>query len=147
MLLAVGGVLLFAPAAMHAANGVDLGDDASLLSDVRAPGGALLALGAIIVAGPFVPWLTLPAAMISATVYLAYGLSRLLSIVLDGMPAPGLVYAAGLELVLGAVSAVLFARLRRLSGEPGILTIEKRWLAKPAPPYPDKAKPRMSGLR
>ena len=113
VLLAVGGLLLFAPTVMHASNGVHLGDDASLLSDVRAPGGALLALGAIIMAGPFAPWLTLPAAMISATVYLAYGFSRLLSIALDGVPAPGLVYATGIELVLGALSAALFARLRR----------------------------------
>lgn len=116
VLAAVGGALLFAPEAMHGSNGVELGGNASLLSDVRAPGGALLVLGAIVVAGAFVPRLTLPAAMIATAVYLAYGLSRLMSMALDGMPAPGLVLATGLEIALGATTAVLFRRLWRNSG-------------------------------
>lgn len=115
VLAAVGSALLLAPAAMHGSNGVDLGDDASLLSEARAPGGALLVLGAIVVAGAFVRRLRLPAAMIAAAVYLAYGLSRLLSMALDGMPAPGLVVAAGLEIAFGVATAVLFGRLWRVT--------------------------------
>lgn len=113
VLAAVGSALLFAPEAMHGSNGVDLGGDASLLSEVRAPAGALLVLGVLVVAGAFVSRLTLPAAMIATAVYLAYGLSRLLSLALDGIPAPGLVVAAGLEIALGATTAVLFRRLWR----------------------------------
>ena len=112
ILLAVGGVLLIAPAILHSANGVDLGSDPSLLSEVRAPGGALLALGALIIAGMFVSRLRHTATMIAATVYLAYGLSRLLSMALDGIPAPGLLIAAGLEITIGAISAVLLTRLQ-----------------------------------
>jgi hypothetical protein len=98
---------------MHGANGVELGGNASLLSEVRAPGGALLALGILILAGAFILRLTYPAAMIAATVYLAYGFSRLLSMALDGLPAPGLVLAAGLEITIGAINAMLLIRLRR----------------------------------
>lgn len=115
VLAAVGSFLLFAPLAMHGSNGIDLGEDASLLSEIRAPGGALLVLGAIVVAGAFVSRLTLPSAMIAAAVYLAYGLSRLLSMALDGMPAPGLVWVTGLEIVFGVITAVLFRRLWRSS--------------------------------
>ena len=113
ILIAVGGTLLTAPAVMHAANGVDLGSNASLLSEVRAPGGALLALGGLVLAGAFVRRLTLSATMISATVYLAYGSSRLLSMALDGLPAPGLLFTAGLEIAIGATIAVFLARRRQ----------------------------------
>ena len=112
VLLAVGCTLLITPEVMHAANGVDLGGNPSLLSEVRAPGGALLALGMLVLAGVFVSRLRYPATMIAATVYVAYGLSRLLSMALDGMPAPGIVVAAGIEITIGATSAVLLARTR-----------------------------------
>ncbi len=110
ILAAVGGLLLLAPTAMHQANGVQLGDTPSLLSEVRAPGGALLALGTLVLAGAFVPRLTHPANLIAATVYLAYGASRLLSLALDGLPAPGLILAMALELALGAANLGLLVR-------------------------------------
>lgn len=113
VLLAVGCTLLITPEVMHAANGVDLGSNPSLLSEVRAPGGALLALGVLVLAGAFVSRLRYPATMIAATVYVAYGLSRLLSMALDGMPAPGIVVAAGIEITIGATSVVLLTRTRQ----------------------------------
>ena len=112
ILMGVGGMLLVTPSAMHASNGVELGNDPSLLSEVRAPGGALLALGALVVAGAFAPRLRYPATMIAAAVYGAYGLSRLLSMAIDGMPAPALVLVAGLEITIGAVNLALLSRLR-----------------------------------
>lgn len=113
ILLTVGCALLVAPAVMHAANGVDLGRDPSLLSEVRAPGGALVALGALVLAGVFLRRLRYAATMIAATVYVAYGLSRLLSMAIDGIPASGIVVATGLEIALGAVNVVLLARQER----------------------------------
>lgn len=110
ILLGVGSALLATPAAMHAKNGIILDSDPSLLSEVRAPGGALLACGAIVLAGVFVPRLRDPATIIAATVYGAYGISRLVSMAVDGMPAPGLVGAAGLEIVLGAANLLLLSR-------------------------------------
>nr|MEE4267812.1 DUF4345 domain-containing protein [Candidatus Krumholzibacteria bacterium] len=115
ILLAVGSILLLAPAAMHGANGVDLGSNPSLLSEVRAPGGSLLALGGLVLASVFVSRLRYPATMIAATVYIAYGLSRLLSMAIDGMPAPGIVAAAGLEIMIGTVNVVMLTRLRLIA--------------------------------
>jgi len=111
ILLAVGCAVLIAPAAMHAANGVELGSNPSLLSEVRAPGGALLALGMVVCAGVFVSRLRYAATMIAAIVYVAYGLSRLLSIAIDGLPAQGIVVAAGIEIAIGAVNVALLTRL------------------------------------
>jgi hypothetical protein len=119
ILLAIGCTLLIAPAVMHAANGVDLGNNPSLLSEVRAPGGLLFALGTLVFAGVFVSRLRYPATLIAAVVYVAYGLSRLLSMAIDGMPATGLVIAAGLEIMIGAVNVLLLTRLRRTAREEG----------------------------
>ena len=74
---------------------------------------ALLVLGAMMLVGAFSRSFTLASTSIAAAVYLAYGASRLLSIALDGMPDPGLVGAAAIELVLGAVCAVALVRSTR----------------------------------
>ncbi len=108
--IGIGASLLFAPGSFHASNGIELGSDASLLSEVRAPGGALLALGILIGIGAFVESFTLASTAIAAAVYLAYGGARLLSIALDGVPATGLLGAMATELLIGAACAVALVR-------------------------------------
>lgn len=58
----VGGTILLAPAGFHATNSIDLGGQISLLNEVRAGGGALLACGVLIVSGAFVTGLAFTAA-------------------------------------------------------------------------------------
>ncbi len=101
----VGISILLVPAAFHATNGIVLGDNASLLSEIRAPGAALLASGVLVVCGAFVEKLTFSALLLATVLYLAYGVSRIISIALDGMPANGLVAVAVLELAVGLVCA------------------------------------------
>ncbi len=103
--LAIGISVLFMPHPFYASSGIDLGQNPSLLSEVRAPGGALLACGLLIILGAFVDTLTFTALVVSAWMYLAYGLSRGLSIWVDGMPAPILVAAMVAEFLIG-LSAV-----------------------------------------
>lgn len=118
--LAIGAALVFEPVTFHASNGIKLGDDASLMSEVRAPGGALMAFGGLMLSGAFVRALALPATALGAALYLSYGLARLVSIGLDGVPAPGLVGAIGVELALGLACAAVFLRAssRRSSRAP-----------------------------
>ena len=98
---------------MSNANGVDIRHSVNLLSEVRAPGGALLALGALIGTGAFVSRLTFSSALMGAALYLAYGGARLVSVVVDGMPTTILVAATVLELGVGLASgAVLFTHRR-----------------------------------
>ena len=108
----IGASILVAPASFHAGYGTDLGTDANLLSEIRAPGGALAVLGLLMLVGAFVPSFALASTTIAAAVYLAYGLSRLVSIAADGMPAGALLGATALELILGALFVVLLARWR-----------------------------------
>nr|BDT37307.1 DUF4345 family protein [Myxococcus sp. MH1] len=107
---AIGAALLFTPQAFHGWSGIDHGGQVSLLSEVRAPGGALLACGLLIMAGGIWSRLTFTSLAVSTTLYLSYGMSRLLSLAVDGTPAPELVAAMVAELVIGALCAVLWSR-------------------------------------
>ncbi|MFV2013238.1 MULTISPECIES: DUF4345 domain-containing protein [unclassified Micromonospora] len=118
VVVGIGGAVLTAPDAFHAGNGIDFAGNSSLLSETRAAGGALLATGILVTLGAFVRRLTFAAALIGATVYLAYGLSRLLSIALDGMPATGLVAAAIAELVLGTACGYVLHGNRHAGANP-----------------------------
>ena len=114
--MGIGATLLVAPVAFHAGYGTDLGTNANLLSEVRAPGGALLALGITMLIGAFIARATVPALGIGAAVYLSYGLSRLVSMAADGMPHQSLVLATVLELVIGLLCA--FALLHATARTP-----------------------------
>jgi len=119
ILAGVGGAILFMPAAFHATNDIELGGNISLLSEVRAGGSALLASGILVMSGTFVAKLAFTSAVVSSLVYLSYGLSRILSIAVDGMPAEGLVQAAALEIIIGLACAFALAKYREQLAESG----------------------------
>ena len=108
----VGGAILLMPADFYASNGIDLGGQVSLLNEIRASGGVLLAAGILIISGSFVANLTFTAVVIASLLYLSYGLSRILSFTIDGMPSDGLVQAAALEIAIGVVCLWAFAKYR-----------------------------------
>jgi hypothetical protein len=105
-----GAAILFTPVAFYASYGIELGGNFSLLNEIRAPGGALMASGILIISGAFVDKLSFTAAVASTLLYLSYGLSRVMSIAVDGMPVEGLVQAAILEIAIGL--ACVFALIK-----------------------------------
>lgn len=124
--MGIGAAILFSPAAFHAANGIEIGADPNLRSEVRAPGGALVALGGLILAGAFMRSLTFASAVVSATVYLAYGVSRLFSIAVDGMPTTAIVGATVIELLIGGASAAALGR-SSARGASTVRATGRRW--------------------
>jgi hypothetical protein len=106
----IGAAILLNPSAFYATYGIDLGGYVSLFNEVRAAGGALLAVGILIISGSFLASLTYTSVVVAALLYLSYGASRILSFAIDGMPSEGLVQAAALEIFIGVVC--LFALLR-----------------------------------
>lgn len=120
--IGIGAAILVDPVAFHASNGIRVAADPSTLSEARAPGGALLVLGLLMMSGVFVRSFTLASTSIAAAVYLAYGGARLLSFALDGVPGDGLVLATAIELGVGSACAVALLRSRtaraRLAASP-----------------------------
>lgn len=100
----VGAMFLFDPVAMYASVRIDVSEQVSLLSDLRATGGALFASGILIVAGAFLADLTFTAVVVSSLLYSGYGLSRIFAMAIDGKPAEVLVYVAVMEIVIGLVN-------------------------------------------
>lgn len=116
--IAIGGLILRSPTEFYAMNQIDLGNNVNLLSEIRAPAGALVASGFLMVLGAFISSLTFTATVLAALLYLAYGFSRLLGMVIDGIPASSLVWSGGIEIALGLLCLLcLWNGPRSLSDE------------------------------
>ncbi|MET7419052.1 DUF4345 family protein [Dactylosporangium sp. NPDC005555] len=108
--VAIGAASLLAPVAFRRQYHISIGDDVNLLSETRAAGGAVLAVGVLLVVGAFVARLAFAAAVAGAVVYLAYAVSRGVSVALDGTPVSGLVLGGIVELALGLACCYVLAR-------------------------------------
>lgn len=111
--IAIGGALLLVPVELQASAGVILGDNINLLSDTRAAGGTIFAAGCVIALGIIVPKMAHTSLVISSLIYVSYGVSRGLGIIIDGMPDNALVAAAGVEATLGMMGLVLLYQHRQ----------------------------------
>ena len=103
VLLAIGASILLAPVAYQANMGVELPQEPTLLSDMRAMGGGLIGIGLLILIGALWRPMSALAAIAGAVLYVSYGLARVLSMIVDGIPADTLVGSAGVELLVGSV--------------------------------------------
>lgn len=111
LLILVSGLILVSPADFYAANEIELGANPSLLNELKAPAGLLLAAGLFMIGAIFKRSMADTATWLGALTYLSYAGSRFASMVIDGVPAPGLVQAAALETLVGlACLAILIIR-------------------------------------
>lgn len=123
-LLATGiaATILVAPDPFYASYDIDVSSNASLANELKAPAGMLLVAGLLMLAGVAKSEHTVTSLAVGSVIYLSYGLSRLLSIAVDGIPHSALVSAAMLELALGTVCLFGLVHLRmhtRCSGNTG----------------------------
>ncbi|AUP78573.1 DUF4345 domain-containing protein [Flavivirga eckloniae] len=109
----IGGSLLFVPVAFQASAGIDLEGNINLLSEVRAPGGTLLIAGILILSGAFMARLTYGSVLLTCLFYLSYGVSRVFSVIIDGMPSSSLIGATIIELVIGGASLYVLVYYRK----------------------------------
>ena len=100
----IGGLILFVPHAFHAANHIELGTQPNLLSEVRVPGGIFLALGLVIIAGAFRSRFREIALITCALAFGMTGLSRLVSLMFDGIPTGSILAALAIELIVAAIA-------------------------------------------
>ena len=118
LLLGIGGGILFVPHAFHASNGIVLGSDPSLLSEMRAPGGLLTASAILILLGTFRRSLRPQAMTLTVLVYGSFGLARVVSLALDGIPSTGLVASTAIELIVAAIGLFILHRSGETSTRP-----------------------------
>ena len=111
----IAGTILFAPEVFYAGYGIEVGSDATLVNELKAPAGALLVAGLLMFAGVFRTELVVVSLTTASVVYLSYGLSRLLSMAIDGLPHSSLVSAAGIELGIGAACLLALLRARDIN--------------------------------
>jgi len=103
LLLLIGASVVVDPVAFEASVGTWMPSDPQLASDMRGSGGELLATAFVMLSGVFRRSLWDMALITGGTVYLAYGLARVVGMAIDGVtPSLSLSYAA-LELVMGGV--------------------------------------------
>ncbi len=119
--LGIGAFILTAPHAFYASYGIALGADPSLLSELRAPGAGLAALGGVMLAGIGRSELRQVAMVAALIVFLAFPAGRIVSLLVDGIPSSGIIAALILELAIAAFCIFAF---RPKSTQPGRSAIQ-----------------------
>ena len=121
MLILVGTWIIASPLDFYAANGIDPGANPSLLNELKAPAGFLLAAGLFMIGAIFLRRQADTALWLAALIYLSYAGSRFASMALDGLPAAGLVQAAAFEGIVGLACLAVVA-MRRMPSTRAIPT-------------------------
>ena len=104
----VGASILVVPVPFYESYGIALPGDPSLLSELRAPGASLAALGLLITLGIFRAALRAVAVAAALTIYIAFPMGRIVGLLLDGMPSGGILGALLIEAAIGTLCVVAF---------------------------------------
>ena len=107
LLILVSTFILTSPANFYASNNIELGANVSLLNELKAPAGLLLAAGVFLISAIFLRSQADTALWLAALIYLSYAVSRFMSMASDGVPAAGLVQSATLEGIVGLACLVV----------------------------------------
>ncbi len=111
--LGIGGFILAAPHTFYTSYGITLGNDASLLSELRAPAAGLAAFGVVMLAGLVRSAFSQVAIVAALTVFLAFPAGRLVGLLVDGIPSGSIIGALVLEVAIAALCLTAFRhRLR-----------------------------------
>ena len=108
LLTFIGGATLIKPVFMKGNAGIDIAGQISVINDIRASGAFILAIALLSLLGAFMKRLTYTSVVALFTLFIALGIGRLVSILIDGMPVEGLLHATVLEFVLGITGVILF---------------------------------------
>ncbi|MPZ74687.1 MAG: DUF4345 domain-containing protein, partial [Nitriliruptorales bacterium] len=114
-LVIFGGWRLVDPIGFYTFSGLELSDDAGVLSEVRGAGGIIMVAGLVVGLGAFRQTWSGTSVVLAAVVFLSLGLARLLGIALDGSPGAEVIQGMATELIFGGLA--LFALLKYGDGD------------------------------
>lgn len=106
----IGVAILVAPHSFFASYGISVGDNASLLSELRAPGAGLAAFGVLMLLGIWRTAMTPMSKVVALIVFLAFPAGRLIGLIVDGLPSNHIITALVFELAVAALCIVAFSR-------------------------------------
>ena len=106
----IGSFIVLDPVSMLSSYGLQPAPSTGLLSELRAPGGFLIASGLFIVRCALQRQRYRQGFELSALLYGGYGFSRLIAWVADGQPPEAIVIAAAIELTLFAASLFMLMK-------------------------------------
>lgn len=109
----IGAAMMAAPVAFLEMSHVYVEQDPGLMSELTAPAGVLILSSTLLLLGAFKLRLADLALLTGAMVYGSYGLGRLVSMVLHGLPSVSLIAATIVELVVAVLLCVLWTWSRR----------------------------------
>jgi hypothetical protein len=115
VVVGIASAILVAPDAFYTSYGIQLGGDPSLTNELKAPAGGLLFAGVMILAGSIRTRFVALSMATAAAVFLSFGLSRFLSMIIDGVPHDGLVSAAIVEVAMGTICLLSLVSCHRQS--------------------------------
>jgi hypothetical protein len=114
-----GGWRLIDPTGFYTFSGLELSNDAGLLSEVRGAGGIIMVSGLVVSLGAFRHAWSRTSVVLAAVVFLSLGLARLLGIAVDGSPGADIIRGMALELVFGGLALVAFFKYGDLDAQLG----------------------------
>lgn len=109
----IGAALMVSPRAFLEVNRVFVETDPGLMSELTAPAGILILTSALLLIGALKLRAASLALIVGAIVYGSYGIGRLVSMALHGLPSESLITATIVELVVAVLLGVLWAWTRR----------------------------------
>jgi uncharacterized membrane protein YgaE (UPF0421/DUF939 family) len=103
----IGSALMLSPKAFLETSHVFIDQDPGLMSELAAPSGLLIIVGAVMILGAVKLRFANLGLSIGAIVYGSYGLGRLISMGLHGLPSDSLIVATVIELIVAAILVTL----------------------------------------
>jgi len=103
---------LLVPISFFNFSGLLLSSDAGLLSEARGAGGAILGFGIIIFLGAFKKKLAYTSTITAMTLFLGFGIARIISLVVDGNPGSMIFQGIFSEFVFGFIALFLLIKYK-----------------------------------
>ena len=113
MLGLIGGALMFDPRSFLEMNHGLVDRDPGLMSELSAPSGVLIMTGALMWLAAIKLRFARLALVLGAVVYGSYGIGRLVSMMLHGLPSEALVSAMAIEFAVAGLLTALALTTRR----------------------------------
>ena len=115
LLIGIGLWRLFDPISFFQNSGITLDNQAGLLSEARATGGAVVGFGLLILLGAFIQKLSYTSTIAAIVLFLGFGVARLIGFAMDGNPGDGVIQGIIIEFVFGLIAVFALLKYREKS--------------------------------